>query len=531
MATSDMNIHYLTSSHTNPHFYIFTQLFEAEHTDGAALDLSCDWKGIQEASWQDFWLREGPPLLEEKWNKRFPEYKAIETGEDWDEAAKRHWLDLWEEHVKDLVNRIWHIFSCAFENYQQELLKSFAPITTEDLDEVDEELEQLDLSETQPESKNNQKKDIFAEDEPYLSGNDEPEFLAEKKQRKLQSSSYDDRGDSEEAKLRELLGLPVSFGAQPKRRQPRVEQNSSNYDNAEDFEEEEVERKPMGLSASNNSAAKEWFEQDFYSLANWDMTSDEEPETETEAEALHAVLNGFIKKKKPKKKKKKKKTSRLEDQMPDFIKENKGKLFKYWLKRFSLFSRFDQGIRLDRESWFSVTPEKIAKQTARRLACGVILDAFCGCGGNAIQFALTCARVVAVDIDAEKLAMAKHNARIYGVADKIEFIHADFLQFAVSTNLRPDVVFFSPPWGGPNYIKQATFDIERSLLPVSASLLMGLGRRLADNVGFFLPRNTSISQVIALSGVGQQCEVEHNFLDTRLVALTAYFGNGLIKKK
>ncbi|SPP83858.1 blast:Trimethylguanosine synthase [Drosophila guanche] len=531
MATSEMNIHYLTSSHTNPHFYIFTQLFEAEHTDGDALDLSCNWKGIKESSWQDFWQREGPQLLEEKWNKRFPEYKAIEA----DEAEKLHWLQLWEEHVKDQVNRLWHLFSCAFENYQHELLKSFAPITTEDLDEVDEELEQLDLSETQPESTHNQKKDIFAEDEPYLSGNDDPEYMEEKKQSELQSSIYDETEDIEEAKLRELLGLPVSFGPQPKRRQPRVEQNSSNYDNAEDFEEEEeeeVERKPMGLSASNNSksrepATKEWFEQDFYSLANWDMTSDEEPETE--AEALHAVLNGFIKKKKPKKKKKK--TSDLVDQMPDFIKENKGKLFKYWRKRFSLFSRFDQGIRLDRESWFSVTPEKIAKQTARRLACDVILDAFCGCGGNAIQFAFTCARVIAVDIDAEKLAMAKHNARIYGVADKIEFIHADFLQLAASTKLRPDVVFFSPPWGGPNYINQATFDIERSLLPVSASLLMGLGRRLADNVGFFLPRNTSISQVIALSGAGQQCEVEHNFLDTRLVALTAYFGNGLIKNK
>lgn len=44
------------------------------------------------------------------------------------------------------------------------------------------------------------------------------------------------------------------------------------------------------------------------------------------------------------------------------------------------------------ESWFSVTPEELAKHTAERLRCDLIIDAFCGAGGNAIQFALTCER-------------------------------------------------------------------------------------------------------------------------------------------
>lgn len=48
------------------------------------------------------------------------------------------------------------------------------------------------------------------------------------------------------------------------------------------------------------------------------------------------------------------------------------------------------------ESWFSVTPERIAEHIARRCCqqqstfCegDVVIDAFCGAGGNAIQFAL-----------------------------------------------------------------------------------------------------------------------------------------------
>lgn len=44
------------------------------------------------------------------------------------------------------------------------------------------------------------------------------------------------------------------------------------------------------------------------------------------------------------------------------------------------------------ESWFSVTPEKIAQHIAKRCRCDTIVDAFCGAGGNAIQFAFCCER-------------------------------------------------------------------------------------------------------------------------------------------
>jgi hypothetical protein len=37
------------------------------------------------------------------------------------------------------------------------------------------------------------------------------------------------------------------------------------------------------------------------------------------------------------------------------------------------------------ESWFSVTPEKIAQHIAKRCACDTIVDAFCG-----VSFSLKC---------------------------------------------------------------------------------------------------------------------------------------------
>ena len=112
-----------------------------------------------------------------------------------------------------------------------------------------------------------------------------------------------------------------------------------------------------------------------------------------------------------KKEKKKKRKGKFQSSLPLEIANDKT-LKKFWYKRFSLFSMFDMGIRLDRgescltsqlqvylikmfffvESWFSVTPEKVAAFTAERCKCDVIVDAFCGVGGNTIQFAKTCGR-------------------------------------------------------------------------------------------------------------------------------------------
>ena len=39
-----------------------------------------------------------------------------------------------------------------------------------------------------------------------------------------------------------------------------------------------------------------------------------------------------------------------------------------------------------------MTPEKIAEHIAERCQCDLIVDAFCGVGGNAIQFAFTCSK-------------------------------------------------------------------------------------------------------------------------------------------
>ncbi|KZV45168.1 hypothetical protein F511_11768 [Dorcoceras hygrometricum] len=197
---------------------------------------------------------------------------------------------------------------------------------------------------------------------------------------------------------------------------------------------------------------------------------------------------------------------------------------KYWCQRYILFSRFDDGIKMDEEGWFSVTPEPLAKHHARRCGSGSIIDFFTGVGGNAIQFAQRSKHVIAIDIDPNKIDYAVHNASIYGVEDKIDFVRGD--SFSLAPKLKADTVFMSPPWGGPDYTRVKKFDINTMLKPKNGKSLFNVGKRIAPKIVMFLPRNVDINQLAELSLAATPpwyLEVEKNFLNDRLKAVTAYF--------
>jgi trimethylguanosine synthase len=188
--------------------------------------------------------------------------------------------------------------------------------------------------------------------------------------------------------------------------------------------------------------------------------------------------------------------------------------------------------------------------------------------------------VIALDTSPTRLALARHNAAIYGVADRIEFILTDYLSFAHSFLSIPsqrrsrkiDVVFLSPPWGGPSYMfgsdvaelaapsltdSQASehptstqgpeFSLA-SIQPIHGAELFKLSRQITPNISYYLPRNTSLEEIsrlveeenaepLSLEGTtkegyedkstSEMVEVEEEWMGLKLKALTCYFG-GLV---
>ncbi|EFH70275.1 WW domain-containing protein, partial [Arabidopsis lyrata subsp. lyrata] len=212
--------------------------------------------------------------------------------------------------------------------------------------------------------------------------------------------------------------------------------------------------------------------------------------------------------------------------MKGVLEEYSAILGKYWCQRYLLFSRFDEGIKMDEEGWFSVTPEPIAKHHATRCNEGIVIDCFTGVGGNAIQFASRRHYVIAIDLDPKKIDLAQHNAAIYGVADKIDFVKGDF--FDLAHDLKAGTVFLSPPWGGPDYLKVSTYDMKTMLRPRDGEALFKAAMNIASTIIMFLPRNVDINQLAELALLTSppwslEASVEKNYLNGKLKAITAYY--------
>ncbi|KAL3898427.1 MAG: hypothetical protein SGCHY_002748 [Lobulomycetales sp.] len=245
-----------------------------------------------------------------------------------------------------------------------------------------------------------------------------------------------------------------------------------------------------------------------------------------------------------------------------------GESSKYYNQRFSLFSRFAHppGILLDKESWYSVTPERIAVHIAQKAyscisntrfpacTCGgvdlecpcraglAVLDAFSGAGGNTIQFALHAppgSSVTAIDTLASRHKIARHNASVYEIpgptgAAPISYITASVLDYLHADCCpRFDVVFMSPPWGGPGYSStpdscwNPETDMPGGLV---GSHLLHLARRaLAPGGGvvvLYMPRNVDLDVMkrYGTDSVGcKRVQLESVVLDGRQKALLAWY--------
>ena len=205
----------------------------------------------------------------------------------------------------------------------------------------------------------------------------------------------------------------------------------------------------------------------------------------------------------------------------------------------------------------------------------IIVEAFCGCGGNAIGLARMkpsdVQLVLCIDIDRSKLEMAANNASIYGIEpNRMLFIEADSTMilrkyykngelltvpndnnekeavkeetvkgFKIGgTDLLPprlDAVFMSPPWGGMNYIntgKKGYLIQSISLrssddgITVDGEDLLQIARNACKLkfVVYFLPRNINGHELGKSAWrIGyREIEIEKNVLNGKLKTVTVY---------
>ncbi|KAI9834938.1 MAG: hypothetical protein M1819_002661 [Sarea resinae] len=229
-----------------------------------------------------------------------------------------------------------------------------------------------------------------------------------------------------------------------------------------------------------------------------------------------------------------------EEQIPDgchhytFVAEVPWDIQKYWHQRHRIFSNYDEGIWMTDDAWFGVTPEPVANKIAEHIAASappekkIIIDAFAGVGANAIAFAQSgrWERVFAVEKDPEVLKCAKHNADIYGVANKIWWIEGDcfdVLKKRLAALGKESVIFASPPWGGPGYSSDEVFCLS-TMQPYSLQHIHGSLSKISKDLVLYLPRTSDLRQLAMMVPDGKTAPVVHYCMDGASKALCIYYG-------
>jgi len=192
------------------------------------------------------------------------------------------------------------------------------------------------------------------------------------------------------------------------------------------------------------------------------------------------------------------------------------------------------------ELWFSVTPESIASFFANFVrACipdaQVILDVFCGGGGNTIQFAKQFPKVFGVDFSLEHLYCTAQNAKVYEVDDRIWLKYGRWEKICAQEyfqDINVDCIFASPPWGGPNYLKKDVYDLETNLQPMGITKLLKSMLKISKNIILFLPRNSDLNQLSSVTrkllGDKAKCKVLYVKENGHLKGVVAIWGDALV---
>ena len=184
----------------------------------------------------------------------------------------------------------------------------------------------------------------------------------------------------------------------------------------------------------------------------------------------------------------------------------------YWNR----LSPLEQRMQMDVEGLYSLAQQAVMDQITAQTKGKTVVDAFCGVGGSAIGFARAGKKVVSIDSNAERISMARHNAELFDVQDRIEFRVGDSMKLLVE--MLPDIIFLDPPWGGPGYSKQTKFYL-KDFCPDGRKLLE-LSLDHAAQVVLRLPKNFEMAELQPFAGTFQ---ITENHLAGKLMHYTAFF--------
>lgn len=161
---------------------------------------------------------------------------------------------------------------------------------------------------------------------------------------------------------------------------------------------------------------------------------------------------------------------------------------------------------LTREGKFSFTRPGCSYQIVKQMKTFmnsdlkdlVITDGTACVGGDTLRFSLEFSRVNAIEKNFENFTALSANC---GESKNVNLYNGDCIQLL--ENLEQDVVYFDPPWGGPEYWKLPTLRLKVGNMQLHEIVEHILATRKAKHVFIKAPANVWLDGFHNLKGVAR----------------------------
>lgn len=141
---------------------------------------------------------------------------------------------------------------------------------------------------------------------------------------------------------------------------------------------------------------------------------------------------------------------------------------------------------------------KIVEHAVESFETKTVTDATACIGGDSINFALHCKKVIAIELKEDNYEVLKKNIRAYN----LENIDALWGDSTILFNWHTDVLYIDPPWGGPKYKNYTNLILYVSNIRLDNWIEQVVQRKNRPSFIFLkLPMNYNFSTLLFLPNV------------------------------
>lgn len=187
-------------------------------------------------------------------------------------------------------------------------------------------------------------------------------------------------------------------------------------------------------------------------------------------------------------------------------------------------NKFSKNIFADQDAYYMSCPEIVGAHLADQLSeYKSVVELCCAVGVTAIQLAQRIEKVIAVDLNENRIKNAKKNTELYGVGDKIKFIAGNVLHQKMLSSIEADVAVLDPDWSAEGNEKSLHVNSIDDTQPSMREMFNLTKKYVTSNIVIRVPKNFTFE---TLADFGS-CKLENIYWNNKLRFKFAYFGKNI----